>query len=200
VPKPRKAPQPVVIVPDALPFPWTRGDCLTLATPMCAACIGMGSYVARGGKLAVCKCVLRAAFRACYEYYRDCQERARYISKVTLDPMPGVQRIGCWGRKSEEYSADFYLVSKRTLWPLEWELFRLHFLDGRDWKVCCRKLRMDRGNFFHSVYRVEQKLGKVFYELRPYALCPVSDYVHGKALGVFSCLESGGWEGPRSPR
>ena len=28
---------------------------------------------------------------------------------------------------------------------------------------------MDRGNFFHSVYRIEQKLGKVFRELHPTA-------------------------------
>ena len=39
---------------------------------------------------------------------------------------------------------------------------------------------MDRGNFFHAVYRVEQKLGKVFRELKPYALYPLDEYFHGR--------------------
>jgi hypothetical protein len=33
------------------------------------------------------------------------------------------------------------------------------------WKLCCRQLGTDRGNFFHAVYRIEQKLGRVFAEL-----------------------------------
>jgi hypothetical protein len=48
---------------------------------------------------------------------------------------------------------------------------------------------MDRGNFFHAVYRIEQKLGRVFRELEPYALFPVNEYFHGPAKGVSSCLE-----------
>ncbi len=31
---------------------------------------------------------------------------------------------------------------------------------------------MDRGNFFHAVYRIEQKLGRVFRELEPYPAIP----------------------------
>ncbi len=37
------------------------------------------------------------------------------MSRVTLDPLPGKDRRGAWGRKDEEYMADFCLVSKRTL-------------------------------------------------------------------------------------
>lgn len=35
---------------------------------------------------------------------------------------------------------------------------------------------MDRGLFFHSIYRIQQKLGKVFRELEPYALYPLDEY------------------------
>ncbi|MCC6342243.1 MAG: hypothetical protein IT166_08595 [Bryobacterales bacterium] len=35
---------------------------------------------------------------------------------------------------------------------------------------------MDRGNFFHAVYRIEQTLGRTFRELRPYALFPLDEY------------------------
>jgi hypothetical protein len=38
---------------------------------------------------------------------------------------------------------------------------------------------MDRGNFFHSVYRIQQKLGRVFRELQPYALYPLDEYFGG---------------------
>ena len=110
------------------------------------------------------------------------------MSKVTLDPLPGKDRRGAWGRKSEEFAADFCLVSKRTLKDSEFKIFRYHFLLGADWKLCCRKLGMDRGNFFHAVYRIEQKLGRVFREIEPYALFPVDDYFHGPLKGVKSCL------------
>jgi hypothetical protein len=91
-----------------------------------------------------------------------------------------------WGRKDEEYVADFTLVSRRTLTPEEYRLFSFHFLLGADWKLCCRRLKMDRGNFFHAVYRVEQKLGKVFRELKPYALYPLDEYFHGRVEERFA--------------
>jgi len=129
-------------------------------------------------------------FRACFEQFRDCVSREKYISKVTLDPLPGKDRRGAWGRKDEEYIADFCLVSKRTLTEMEYRIFRNHFLLGADWKLCCQKLSMDRGNFFHSVYRLQQKLGRVFRELEPYGLFPVDDYFHGPSKSVTSCLTS----------
>jgi hypothetical protein len=84
-----------------------------------------------------------------------------------------------FGRKDEEYMADFCLVSRRNLSEDEHRLFRYHFLLGADWTLCTRKLGMSRGNFFHAVYRIEQKLGRVFRELQPYPLFPLDDYFHG---------------------
>ena len=49
-------------------------------------------------------------------------------------------------------------------------IFRFHFLLGADWKLCCRRLNIDRGTFFHAVYRIEQKLGRAYREIRP-TLC-----------------------------
>ena len=37
---------------------------------------------------------------------------------------------------------------------------------------------MDRGTFFHSVYRIQEKLGHAFSELEPYALFPLDEYFH----------------------
>jgi hypothetical protein len=61
----------------------------------------------------------------------------------------------------------------------EHTLFRYHFLLGADWKLCCRRLKIDRGSFFHMVYRIEQKLGRIFAELKPYPLYPVNEYFGG---------------------
>jgi hypothetical protein len=83
------------------------------------------------------------------------------------------------GRRNEEFAADFYLVSKRTLTPAEFRIFKYHFLLGADWRLCCRKLKTERGIFFHAVYRIEQKLGKTFRELEPYSLYPIDEYFNG---------------------
>jgi hypothetical protein len=168
---------------------WTRSETLALAAPACNICLGLGLRIGRGEATHPCNCVLRAIFRACFDRFRDCVSREKYMSRVTLDPLPGKERRGTWGRKDEEYSADFCLVSKRTLTEVEHRIFRYHFLLGADWKLCCQKLQMDRGNFFHAVYRIEQKLGRVFRELEPYALFPVNEYFHGPSKNVSSCLE-----------
>ncbi len=98
------------------------------------------------------------------------------MSRVTLSFTRGRERTRSWGRKDEEYIADFILVSRRTLSKEEYKLFNYHFLLGADWKLCCRKLNMSRGNFFHAVYRIQQKLGRVYRELEPYGLYPLDEY------------------------
>ena len=47
--------------------------------------------------------------------------------------------------------------------------------------MCCRRLAVDRGTFFHLVYRIEQKLGRAFAEVEPYALYPVREYFSDSA-------------------
>jgi hypothetical protein len=90
------------------------------------------------------------------------------------------QDVNCtWTRTSEDYMADFYLVAKRVLEEDEFRIFRFHFLLSADWKLCCRRLNIDRGTFFHAVYRIEQKLGRAYRELRPYSLFPTDEYFGG---------------------
>jgi hypothetical protein len=75
--------------------------------------------------------------------------------------------------------ADFCLVSQRTLEDNEKLVFRHHFLLGADWKLCCRHLKIDRGTYFHLVYTIQNRLGRVFAELAPYPLYPVAEYFSG---------------------
>jgi len=94
-------------------------------------------------------------------------------------PCHGLDVNCTWTRTSEDYMADFYLVAKRVLEEDEFRVFRFHFLLGADWKLCCRRLKIDRGTFFHSVYRIEQKLGREYREIRPYSLFPTDEYFGG---------------------
>lgn len=157
---------------------WTRSETLALAMHNCAQCHGAGVRLARK-KPEPCNCVLRAIFRICYDRLMRCITQPRHMSRVSIEPACGRARPSTWGRKNEEYIADFVLVAKRTLDEVEWKLFRYHFLLGADWKLCARQLRIDRGNFFHAIYRIEQKLGRTFRELEPYALYPLDEYFAG---------------------
>jgi hypothetical protein len=84
--------------------------------------------------------------------------------------------------KREEYMADFCLVSRRVLDETQHRIFRYHYLLGADWRLCCRKLNLDRGDFFHEVYRIEAKLGRAFVELEPYPLYPLREYFNSVVL------------------
>ena len=155
---------------------WTRSETLALAQQSCTYCYGLGLRPGRAGVSTPCNCVFRAIFRACYVRFRQCAYKEKYISRVSLEANPGRQRKSVWGLKNEEYIADFCLVSRRALDESQYTIFKYHFLLGADWKLCCRKLNMDRGTFFHELYRIEQKLGRTFRELEPHALFPIDEY------------------------
>ena len=142
--------------------------------------MGLGQRSVRKGERTPCKCVLRAIFRACYARFRYCSDREKYISKVTLVPCQGRENKMAFARLDEEYIADFCLIGRRSLDEFDYVVFKAHFLLGADWRLCCQQLRIDRGSFFHSIYRIQQRLGRVFRELKPYGLYPVDEYFAGR--------------------
>jgi hypothetical protein len=80
------------------------------------------------------------------------------------------------------------LIAKRTLDECEHRIFRYHLILGADWKLCCRQMKLDRGNFFHAVYRIQQKLGRAFAETQPYGIFPLDEYfggtIHNQAVAA----------------
>jgi len=158
---------------------WSRSDTIALAKQSCTQCHGLGLKGALRSASPPCNCVLRAIFRACYARFRHCATKEKHMSRATPELIAGREGKLIWGRKDEEYVADFCLVSRRTLDEFEYKIFKFHFLLGADWKLCTRKLNIDRGNFFHAVYRIEQKLGRVFRDLEPYSLFPLDEYFRG---------------------
>lgn len=156
---------------------WTRTDALALAHNTCTRCFGSGTLRGKRKSEVPCTCVLRSIFRACHARFVECASKDAKLASSTLDhPGGSTQWRGFWGRRDEEYMADYLAVAKRTLTPREHQIFRFHYLLGAEWRLCTRRLGMEKGDFFHIVYRIQQKLGKTFRELKPYPLFPLDDY------------------------
>ncbi len=154
-----------------------------LALPHCCLCHGAGWLPDARFSAAVhpCKCACRIIFRTVLDRYRYCRDWAPRCSHGTSLELIDVRRqaASCrlsYCRRDQEFVADVELVSRRHLGSADWRLFRLHFLDGFAWRECCRRLGVDRGSFFHAVYAIEQRLGRVFRDLRPYPLYPLESY------------------------
>jgi len=159
---------------------WTRANCIGIAKDACTFCHGAGLRAIRYGREVPCECTFRQIFRACYSRYRQC-----VVEQGSVGQSVGERAIhsgggggpGVYGFKRTEFIADFCLIANRTLTaPLQREVFRLHYLEGAEWRLCCQELGITRGHFFRSVYVVEERLGRVFGELQPYGLWPLDEY------------------------
>ena len=155
---------------------WNRSITLGLAAPTCAFCFGRGLRSGRRSSASPCPCVLRQIFRVCYARFRHCHDKERNLSAVSLTKVAGAKHGISYGRKDEEFIADFLILAKRHLDPMELRVFKAHFLLDADWKLCCQKLNLEKGALFHYVYRVMQRLGQAFRETKPYPLFPLEDY------------------------
>ncbi len=178
---------------------WNRSNTIGLARASCTKCHGLGLRPGRGQKEEPCNCVFRGVFRACWNRFRECVALGTYGSSVSLDFCNGKEGRRLYSRKREEYMADFCLVSRRALDDGEYRLFRFHFLLGADWNLCCRRLSMDRGLFFHSVYRIEQKLGRILAELEPFPLFPVDEYFSRPHPGTIVTASSPAGRNSKTP-
>jgi hypothetical protein len=158
---------------------WDRSNAIGIAKMSCAHCHGDGIRFVRNEREVPCNCVFRAAFRACLNRFRECAAGGAHAGNVTLEMCQGRDCRRTYSRKREEYVADFCLLARRVLDESEHRVFRFHFVLGADWKLCCRQMKMDRGLFFHYVYRIEQKMGRAVAELQPFPLFPLDEYFGG---------------------
>jgi hypothetical protein len=159
---------------------WNRTQTIGLASESCTYCHGMGTRAVYKTKLAPCNCVFRAIFRACLNRFRDCAASGTHFGTVSWEFCAGAGGRRMYSRKREEFMADFCLIANRSLDEEERRIFHLYFLVGADWKMCCRRLGIERGNFFHAVYRIGRVVGRAFAETEPYALYPLDEYFGGR--------------------
>lgn len=158
---------------------WDRPHAIGLSRPRCKRCHGDGLRTIHEGLEVPCACIFRAIFRICYRRFRECVALADHTGSVSLECTRGKESRRAYSRKSEEFSADFCLISRRVLSDFEHRIFRYHFLLGADWRLCCRSMRIDRAEFFYLLYRIERKLGRAFAETQPYPLFPLDEYFGG---------------------
>jgi hypothetical protein len=155
---------------------WNRSNTIGLASESCCYCNGNGMRPIYEDKTAPCNCVFRAAFRACYARFRECIIAGAQPGNVTLEIMGGGGGRRAYCRRHEEYIADFTLIARRTLDEAEYRVFRFYHLLGAEGKLVAARLNLDRGRFWHLVYRVEQALGRAYCEVEPYPLFPLDEY------------------------
>lgn len=166
------------------------GEALALADQRCTRCFGLGQ-----GARTVCKCVYRAIFDVCLRRFKHASEsiprpsrshhheadpiRRNSGSKVSASAGP--PRLRRFGYPNAEFSADFLLIAKRALGEdtVGYRLFVAHFVERGTWRECGARLGMDRGSFFHEVYRVKERLGRAFRGCEPHALYPLDEYFCG---------------------
>jgi hypothetical protein len=158
---------------------WNRSNAIGLALASCTQCEGHGMREIRGGAEMPCSCVFRAIFRACYRRFRQCASPGAIPGAVSLDHLEGPIGRRMYSLKREEFMADFYLATKRSLSENDYRIFKYTFLLGADATLCCQKLNLDRGDYFHHVYRIQGILGRSFAELEPYPLYPLDQYFGG---------------------
>jgi hypothetical protein len=145
---------------------------LYLARDACAHCAGTGREARQ-----VCACVYRAIFQQCMRCYQQWGEileeggcvRPRFDPSSFRYTFPTV-----------EYRVDVDLTARRILDDGHFDVFRLHERDGLDWQPVCAKLRIDRGEMFHRVYRLRAALGREMAR-REICLFPIGDYF-GRSL------------------
>jgi hypothetical protein len=152
-------------------------DLIACALIGCTECNGTGARLAGCEKIeAVCPCCYRQIARIVLARVRMYAESGHTIRTNMMQFASGSNRIGrrATGRKAEELIADCYLIAKRTLSAVEFDIYRRHFLLGQPFTAFPA---VTRGNFFHSCYRIEQKLGERFVNLTPYPVFPLDSYL-----------------------
>jgi hypothetical protein len=179
---------------------WNRSNAIGLALASCSQCDGEGMRVIRGSAERPCDCVFRAIFRACYDRFREYAAQGARAGTVSLEHSQGPIGYRMYSRKQEEYMADFCIVSRRALSEQDYKLFRYVFLLGADWRLCVGKLGTDRGNFFHDIYRMEERLGRYYAEMTPYPLYPLDEYFGGAIRKESVRARTAALPAPRTPR
>jgi hypothetical protein len=155
---------------------WNRSNTIGLASNDCCHCEGNGQRLVYKNHMVPCACVFRAVFRICLNRFRECVITTGLTGTVSWEYCSTTTGCRSYSRKREEFMADFDLIAKRSLTASEYQLFRFYFLLRADWKLCARRLNLDRGILFHSIYRVEHKLGKAFADTEPYGIYPLDEY------------------------
>lgn len=159
---------------DAVPAGWpTAVHPVALAKPTCVFCRGLGlSRTPVRQKFRICSCVYRGIFRQCLQRYREIASTQRQGIAIEV----GHGAANCT-RPREEYLADFLAVSRRALRTNEQRLvFDQHCMDCLDWRTVMGRAKLNRGDFWHAVYCIQEQCGRALVTVQPYRIFPLDEY------------------------
>jgi predicted DNA-binding protein (UPF0251 family) len=161
-------------------YVWDEGLMLGLADDRCSRCGGMGKLprlIRRD--ISPCGCVLRRIFRICLARWEYCKLNS-HVSVMRMDRFARGGGRYSFGRKQEEYIADFELLLRHALTEQELDVLWLARIWRMDVNGICRRMGLDRGAAFRILYRAEEKAGRAFIETRPYGIYPLDEYFGGR--------------------
>lgn len=143
---------------------WIQSETAPLAKQQCGLCFGLG-IVQRRASLqdSPCGCVLREIFRICYEQF---QESSRSFG----------------AHEHQQYALDFQIVARRHLSLEDYNIFREYFVNVLPWQGAALRLRLSRSGYFDRLYRIEERLGRAYADIRPHALYPTAAYLAQPSL------------------
>lgn len=163
--------------------PWTRPMVVSLSHAMCTTCQGTGTRSGRRSRL-TCRCVLRNVFDRVRAFATNAVHQEGNISQVSYIQSAHSINRRSYGMPVSEFRADFNLVVRRAiqkrfsnkfLADLHLKIFDLHLSRGFCWYNVAQLVGLDRGNFFHCVYRIKMVAGRAFVEGRV-PLYPINEY------------------------
>jgi len=129
------------------------------AREKCVYCGGSGK-VKRHFVMRVCSCAYRGIAVKAMNRYRVLRMSGPWgRCRIERTQTGGLMR----GFVEVEFLAEIDLAARRVLNGPELKVYELYEAQNADWRYCSARVGLNRGNFFHLVYVVEQKLGKALY-------------------------------------
>lgn len=102
--------------------------------------------------------------------FRECHEKARELRA----------QAGRGPEGSLDFVADFEIIARRALEPMDLRLFRMYFIDEKTGPEVRSVLAMSSEAFRGATSRIQCALGRAFKEAR---LFPIHEYFSGRQGG-----------------
>ena len=138
----------------------------------CMCCKGTGICQLKIRVIRICNCVYRNIFNIAINFLDNLNDKILGYSTFNVDGFATI----CMSIPEYLliYQADVDLAAKEVLTKNEYIVFKKFLLDGLPWNKVNKLVNLDRGNFFHSVYRIKIKVAKRLIEK---GIFPYSTYL-----------------------
>lgn len=154
---------------------------LLMASETCGRCNGTGRNKKLGKDnvdAVSCTCVFIGIFRECHRRFRQYNEKPKHLSITSFVRTHGADASRSFGRKNEEFLADYICIAKRTLGPesFDYKIFKFRYLLGADASLIQRRMKITGEQYRNTDARIIEKLGRAFRDTKPYSLFPLDEY------------------------